>query len=263
MEVNLGKFGSVNIWHKDMMGKADDILILGNNARILKGKQPKKLDTFLRLRDTWEFVIKVHNENIINNNTNCLENRSCIHEEKSKQSTTSLVEYETLEDLPTDKREQVAYGEIFKTKVFNGTIEKRTRGEVENRGTWANLYILLDLAIWLDTDLKYEMYRVFIEDKILQHRDAGGDKFKELNVLIDNLPDRKGKNNQGCFITVSKLVWDKVKGKDGSKGYNEKEHNSVVQKNREEIENFAVKSIKMGIINSYPALKEFINNYPI
>ena len=253
MEINLGKFGTVQVWHKDMMGRLEDILILGNNARILKGKQPKKLDTFLRLRDTWEFIVKVHNENI-------KKDGSCIHEENLKQPMLNIVESETLRDLPCDNRGQIKYGDIFKSKVFNRTIEKRTRGKIEDRGIWANVYIMLDLAIWLDIDLKYEMYRVFIEEKILQHRDNGGNEFKELNILIDSLEQIPNKPDR--YIHIAMLIRDKLKILE-NRGYNQKEHDAKVQQVREDIQKQAKTLIKMGMIKDYYQLRTFIINYPI
>jgi hypothetical protein len=56
-------------------------------------------------------------------------------------------------------------------------------------GTWAELFIMIDLANYLSPELKYKMYEVFINQKILFWRDVGGDSFKEFNKIIDTLPD--------------------------------------------------------------------------
>ena len=253
MNVNLGKFGTVDVYHKTMMGRLEDILVLGNNARILKGKRPKELHTFLRLRDTWEFIVKVHNENIKKGGW-------AIAQENLKQPMLNIVESETLRDLPTDTQGRFKYGDIFKSKVFNGTIEKRNRGKIENRGIWANIYIMLDLAIWLDVDLKYEMYRVFIEDKILQHRDNGGNEFKELNILIDTLDNIPNKPQR--YIDIAMLVRNKLKILE-NRGYNQKEHNAMVQQKREDIQKQAKVLISMKMINNYDDLQTFIINYPL
>ena len=249
MEVNLGKFGSVNIWHKDGMGKLEDIAILANNANIINGYKSfdvkKKVKDFLENIDTWNFIIEVNKKRYESLDAIALASNQAI-----------------LDKLPKMKNGKVAYSEVFKQKLFNNVIRRQTKGKLENRGTWANLYILLDFATQLNVDLKYEVYRVFIEDKILQVRDSGGDNFKKLNKIIDTLPDRKGKNNKGIYIQISKLIRDKLDILD-TKGYNKKEHDVIVQGKRDEIEKFAINSIKMGIINSYPALKTFIINYPI
>jgi len=64
MTVNLGKFGSVKIWHKTMMGKLEDVLEIGNSIREAKGLKPKRLDTYLRKKETWELILKVYNESL-------------------------------------------------------------------------------------------------------------------------------------------------------------------------------------------------------
>jgi hypothetical protein len=242
MTVKIGSFGTLDIGHKTKMGSLDDILAMGNTVRIAKGKQPKELKTWLRMDTTWEFIVKVYNEEV----------------KSSVSIGTTLLESETLKDLPrTESDGKISYSQIFKTKVFKDIIHQQTRGSLANRGTKAHLYILLDLAIWLDVDLKYEMYRCFIEDQILEYRDSGGDMFKELNKAIDTLPDRhpelKPNGNKGCYINVSKMLRTKLEL--AGKGYNGEEYDSIIQKLRDDYESQLVMLINAKYVNSYQELK--------
>ena len=156
--------------------------------------------------------------------------------------------------------DKIKYSEVFKQKLFNSTIRRQTRGKLENRGTWANVYILLDFAVQLNIQLKYEMYRVFIEEKILQHRDGGGDEFKELNILIDRLDNIPNKPQR--YIDIAMILRDKLKILE-NRGYNKKDHDAKVQQKREDIQKQAKTLIKMNMINSYDDLRTFIINYPL
>ncbi|MBE9563588.1 MAG: hypothetical protein IMF12_12090 [Proteobacteria bacterium] len=50
-------------------------------------------------------------------------------------------------------------------------------------------------------------------------RDVGGDYYKELNIAINTLPDRKYKNNHGIYIQIAKQFREKLEILD-TKGYN-------------------------------------------
>ena len=55
------------------------------------------------------------------------------------------------------------------------------------------------------------MYKTFVEGKILQWREDGGDEFINLNIAIDAyLPEREGKDNTGIFIQVAKQLKAKI-----------------------------------------------------
>ncbi len=69
---------------------------------------------------------------------------------------------------------------------------------------------MLDLAIYLSPTLILEMIDIFLESKILEWRDIGGDNYIFLNKAIDTLPDKKGKNNSG--IQIAKLFWKSCQG---------------------------------------------------
>ena len=64
MNVNLGKFGTVDVYHKTMMGRLEDIAILANNVNIMNGEKTfdvkKKVRDFLENINTWNFIIEVN-----------------------------------------------------------------------------------------------------------------------------------------------------------------------------------------------------------
>ncbi len=88
--------------------------------------------------------------------------------------------------------------------------------------------------MYLSPKLEYEIIDVFLNSKILFFRDLGGDNFKEFNKIIDTLPDRRGKNNSGVYIQVSLLIRKKLEIFN-TKGYNEEEHNAIIQRKRKRI----------------------------
>jgi len=267
MTVRLGNFGTVSIGHLTRMGSADEILAIGNQIREEKGLKPKKLDTYLRRKETWEKIIKLYNVSI--EEKKCFVNsRKTYNDEKflgncpkSFSANAEKVLYTTLEDLPKEKQGRIKYSEVLKNQQLNHIIKIQNRGKLTNRGTWFELTLLLDLATWLDVDLWYEVYSTFVKGKLLEHRDAGGDAFKRLNKAIDTLPDRqphlKPKGNKGVYINVAKMIREKLAILD-TKGYNEDEHDKIVQEKREEYISTLIKLIEMGFVTSYPQLKETI-----
>jgi hypothetical protein len=280
MEVRLGKFGVVSIWHKTQMGKLNDVLEIGNAIRESKGLKPKKLDTYLQSVNTWELILKVYNE-MLNDGFVSLNSKESFSEisEKVEDNEKSFCEIsqkvlyqETLDDLPRYSGGQIKYTAIAKTKVFESVFKVQNRGKLINRGIWANLFIMLDLAQWLDVDLRYEIYKTFIEGKILTNRNDGGVEFKRLHALIDTLPDRIEKANEkglssseankGAYIAIAKLVNEKVKEAFKS-GWNAKEDDSLIQEKRKRLLDFLANSIEIGFIRSYSQLKEAITNSPL
>ena len=260
MSVRLGSFGKIDIGHKTKLGNALEILEIGNQIREEKGLGKKTLHTYLRSKDTWEKIIKIYNEEVA---------KKDFREFPKNFYTLSFV---TLEDLPKDTK-GIKYSNLMKAGSIFSTVAKiQNRGAFQNRGTWLNLYLLLDLAEWLDIDLWYEVKKTFVEGKILEYRDNGGEAFKALNNAIDTLPDRIEKakkrnisivkNNKRVYVQVAKEVRKvlDIYNKDVW-GYNEEEHDTKVQVHRGELLKFLTNSIKFKMITSYPQLKEVIKNF--
>jgi hypothetical protein len=225
MNVQIGKEFTIKIGHKTEMGKLNDVLTIGNEYRKRKGYQKIGLDEYLRRTETWEFIFEV--------------------EEKYGKTTNREIP-----GLEKDDKNRVLYSKLMKN--FS-VIKSQRGGKVENRGVWANLQIMLDLAIYLSPTLRLEMIDVFINQKILFWRDLGGENFKEFNSLIDTLPDRKGKNNRNLYIEISLEIRRKLEILK-SKGYNEKEHNALIQESRANWLNVLSLGIGAGMIKTYEDL---------
>jgi hypothetical protein len=213
------------------MGKLNDVLSIGNNYRRNKGLKDKRLDEWLSRIETWEFIQEV--------------------EEKygNKVKTENLVFGKFIRN-----NGQLEYSKLI--KQFS-VIKSQRGGKPENRGVWANLQIMLDLAIYLSPTLRLEMIDIFLESKILEWRDIGGDNYILLNKAIDTLPDRVGKNNWSLHIEVAKQFRQRL-DLVNTIGYNAKEHTAIIQEKRATWEDRLIYSIEMELITSYKQLKVIV-----
>jgi len=164
-----------------------------------------------------------------------------------------------------DKDGKIQYKEL--AKKFPKLIQSK-RGRYG--GTYMNIYLLLKLATKLDTDLEVQIFELFIEGKILLHRDIGGVKFKELNRLIDTLPDRikrakeKGvsitESNKGVYRDTAKRMNTKINGS-FDKGWNDERKDLEKLINREELEKMLCNAIKLKFIINLKTLRTAIENF--
>lgn len=76
------------------------------------------------------------------------------------------------------------------TKEFITTIAKKEQlSEVvkivkgKNGGSWVHPLILIDIAMWLSMDFKYQAM-CWLQDNLLQYRDISGDDYKKLSSEI-------------------------------------------------------------------------------
>jgi hypothetical protein len=239
MTIQIGKNYTVQIGHLTKMGKLNDVLEIGNAYREKRGLRKVELKEWLRKESTWEYIAV----------------RSITKETPNffKSVATTQLNFSILKD----SKKQVDFTEMMK-KYKNVIFSKRGK----YGGTWADLRIMLDLANYLDPVLKDEMYEIFINQKILFWRDVGGDSFKEFNKIVDTLPDRKDKNNIGIYIQVSTQIRKKLEILK-TKGYNEKEHNSLIQENRAEWLKSLTFAVKVGFIKSYEELKNTLDKLEV
>jgi len=232
MKVKIGN-GLIKIGHLTQMGKLNDIFEIGNDYRIKENKKPKKIEQFLKSPDTWEFIIEV--ERKYGNATQTSISDVCLSEYRSESG-------------------EMRYSELIKKL---SVIKSQRGGKPENRGIWTNLQILLKGAMYLSPKLELEVIDVFLDSKILYFRDIGGDNFKVLNKYIDTLPDRIGKNNKGIYIQIALILRNKLEIFE-TKGYNEEEHNALIQKKRSEYLQSLTDMIKVGFIRNYNQLKDIL-----
>ena len=261
--VALGNFGVFQIYHLTHMGNAHQIMEIGNKIRIEKGLRPITLDSILKKQNFWEFAVSYYN----------------------RQMEKELMEYEPdlyrsseSEERYLDPFMQINYsdykvkGEIKYTelsKKFPKLIQVKRGGE-DGGSTYMNIYLLLKLATKLDTDLEVQIFELFIEGKILLHRDIGGVKFKELNRLIDTLPDRikrakeKGvsitESNKGVYRDTAKRMNTKINGS-FDKGWNDERKDLEKLINREELEKMLCNAIKLKFIINLKTLRTAIENF--
>ncbi len=238
MTVKIGNFGTLQIGHLSKMGKVSQVVEMGNDTRKKKNLSEIPQDEILRKQDLWEFIISRNTQ---------ITRKIKYGESPELKKGSIFSDYSLLKTFKTPEG-KIKYNELM--KQFPNLIKSK-RGR--NGGTWAELYILLKIASMLDKDLEVEIYRVFIEEKILLWRDLGGDFFKELNKLIDTLSDTKEKNNTGNYVSMATKVRTKLKILD-TKGYNQKEHDSFVQENRAEWLKTLSFAISIGWIKTFEEL---------
>ncbi len=228
MVVNIGNNHTITIGHLTKMGSLNDVLAIGNSYRQNNGLRAIELKEWLSRESTWEFIYEVEIK----------------YGKKLKSENLTFGNYRR-------SNGQLEYSKFIKQFT---TIKSKRGGKPENRGVWANLQIMLDLAIYLSPILRLEMIDIFIESKILEWRDIGGDNYILLNKAIDTLPDRINKNNRFIYIEVAKQFREQLELID-TKGYNAKEHNAIIQEKRAKWEDRLIYSIEVGLITSFEQLK--------
>ena len=127
-------------------------------------------------------------------------------------------------------------------------------------GTWTHLYVLIDAAAYLDPDFKVQVYKTFIEGKLLQRRDEGGENFKAINIAIDAfLPGRDGKDNKWLFINLANLIADKFGLPSAEKGVNRWNGATLHQTEaRSKIEETLTIMLRAGLVRDWEHLKELV-----
>ena len=131
--------------------------------------------------------------------------------------------------------------------------------------TKAFLPVAIKIAALMDSDFEAEVYRVFIEEKILHYRDESGEEFKALNLIIDaHLPGRNGRDNRGVYITVATQIREKifpgVSWDTAANGniWNSEYATAEALRRRAKIESELVSTLRLGLIRDFDHLKEVI-----
>jgi len=198
MNVPINKDLTIRIGHVTRLGKVDEVMAYGNLLRELRGLRPIELKQILKRQEFWEFVIA----------------RNAHKASKSQKSQSSDSELWNIEaDFSQLEKYKTKNGEIQYSKLikqFPALIKSVRGGKVENRGHYMELYLLLKVASMLDKQLEVQIYEVFIEKKILELRDSGGEGFKRLNRLIAKLPDFNPERSKDYHKEISRLIRNKV-----------------------------------------------------
>jgi hypothetical protein len=234
MMVNIGNNHTIKIGHLTKMGRLSDVFAIGNSYRENQNLRALSISEWLRKENVWEFIVEV--ELKYGDKFQSAESALCISDYKNSSG-------------------KIDYAKLI--KKFS-VIKSQRGGKPENRGVWANLFILLKASTYLSPKLELEIYEVFIKSKILELRDLGGDNFILLNKAIDTLPDRKGKNNRGVYIQIAKQFREKLELVD-TKGYNVKEAIAEIQEKRSKWEANLIAMIETELITSYEQLKMILD----
>ena len=199
MNVSVGNAGQFQIEHKTQMGNLKQVWEIGNSYRRNRNLPAKDMKSWLRSKDLGEYV------------------------EALERSILGASEI----DLTTN-----AAGTTISLAKQSELMQTR-RGV--NGGTWAHLYILLEAATYLDPDFKVQVYRTFVEGKLLQHRDESGDAYKAMNIAMDiAFPEQNEKARVARYITLANTIADyldvpKGKGRWNKASYEQLEKRTKIE----------------------------------
>jgi hypothetical protein len=228
-----------NIDHKTMMGNLNQFWDCGNAYRIEKGLPAKHLDNWMRSPELAEYVAVLERE------FKSVESTDYKNEESDQILNTSI-------------------RRIIKDSRLTESISKKSSLFVTKRGkgggTWAHLYILLDAATFLDPDFKYQVYKTFVEGKLLQHRDESGDRYRPFNMAIDQLPDRAGKDNKWLYVHAANALASRLGLPTKEKGVNRWNEADAHQLSaRADAEKMLTSMVQFGVVRDWEHLKELID----
>jgi hypothetical protein len=150
------------------------------------------------------------------------------------------------------------------TKRFIEIVEDKTNekcfevtGSGNKKRTWANMHLMIYAAEYLSPEFHFEVIDTFINGKLLELRDHGGDAFNSMTFLIDHkIPDRVGKDNKGVIIQVSKRIKHKVNPE--LQSWNDADKEDL--KFRLDIERKVTTALELGLVQSYDHLKNIIDS---
>jgi hypothetical protein len=144
-------------------------------------KSNKKLNDYMMNKNTTEFISKVEEKEML-----CLSQK----DNNANQHYLENLDYQAI---------------------------KSTRGK--NGGTWVHPLIVIDLAMWLSVDFKYEILK-FVNDNLILFRIEAGDNYKDMCKALtdyyirnkDKEPSRFAFQHEIEFI--NKLVFGVYEGVD-------------------------------------------------
>lgn len=156
---------------------------------------------------------------------------------------------------------------MTQVKEYIAFVEKEVGSPVKitktgkNGGTWVHLYILLDAAMYLSAEFKFDVIKTFVEGKLLINRNDSGDEFIKLNgVVTDNAQALFGKPaHSGHFIGMAKILRDRILQSEGHQGWNYATSAELTERVR--IENAVSKLIEHGLVKDWEHLKVLLATF--
>lgn len=164
----------------------------------------------------------------------------------SKRITVWLENKDTQEFLKVVSQKQ--------NSAFENILNRTGKGR--HSKAWGNIFVALKYAMYINKEFEYEVIDTFINNKILDFRLLGIDYHKELNIKLDILEDRIGKDNKGVYIQVAKRLKEKVFGSFHT-GWDGTEDSAEFQQKRTEIQNELIFLIEKGYVKTYEQVKEY------
>ncbi|MGL5715397.1 MAG: KilA-N domain-containing protein [Paraclostridium sp.] len=215
------KNGAMAVNRDNGMVNLNEMIEVGNRYRTERGMRIVTIDEYFRRRDTWEFV------QVLNSNS---------HDSW---------------DLKTEQSGLIQYSELIKQTDL--IVAKRGR----YGGTYGDLYIALDIATWINPEFKMEVYRTFLEQKIVGIRNSGADKFRE---FTEKMTAKFKDIRTSDYVSVAVEMNRKVNG-EYIKGWDHQNADTDKQQLRLDIINACCMMIEMGYVTSVPQLCSFIERY--
>lgn len=146
----------------------------------------------------------------------------------------------------------------------NEIVFSKGRGKASR--TYAQLHFLIYATEKLSPTFHFHVIDIFLSKHLLKLRDDGENVFKALNLAIDQwLPDRKDKNNRGCYIQMAMLlrakIFPEIKDfKTGINIWNTELATHEKQYLREDYEDKLVAFLRAELIRDWGHLKEVAEN---
>lgn len=122
-----------------------------------------------------------------------------------------------------DKRFIADYLKNDSTKEFIKTILDREdlskayeAKKGKGGGTWVHPLLLIDIAMWLSPDFKYEAM-TWLEDRLIQNRDLSGNSFKKMALSVARYYGNEVAKAGISIPRIAKKIKDKLKVDDWNK----------------------------------------------
>jgi len=143
--------GAISQNHKTGWFNATELLAIANKYRVTQGEQEKRMNDYLKKKETKEFIATIA------------------------------------------RKEEIS------------EVVKVTKGR--SGGTWVHPLILIDIAMWLSMDFKYQAMQ-WLQDNLLQYRDISGDDYK---TLASTICQKINPSRAGIMIPeIAKQIKEKV-----------------------------------------------------
>jgi hypothetical protein len=136
------------------------------------------------------------------------------------------------------------------------------KGRGRNSRTWGHISVAVLLAEQMSPDFHAMVHKTFIEGKLLEFRNMGGDEFKALNRAIDkHLPASEGKTNLGKYINTAKMIKERCQLPE-EHGWNDTQANAATTQMRYNLENKMVDYLEQGFVRDWEHFKEILVRQP-